>query len=378
MLQLYELALLGSGQMLKAGPLTLRMLFFILSLLLSFSIVIISKKVEKYFISLLLIYTVLLITGIVMAIVNRNEVGLVLEDLKPLIFFYCLLFFAQLINSDGIIADVRNVLRRSAIILAVGYILMLFGLFSGILNYQTLYISMNNTGEFFFRGTSGFFYKGFLYMCVGVFFYIDKFSFKNILVISLLITALILTFTRGFLLSMFIVLFIYLIAFSNRKFVTLIVLLIGSIPLYLYLPTYMEALGDKSTSNNERYIQICDVKNEVDPFSIVIGHGFGGGVASRPVHMEISYLEIFHKQGLLGLAFWFGVMAAILFSYAKASAVGNKQEALPYLLSSLFVFLQSFTNPFINNPIGMSIILISLVVLKRLQTRKLNVINAKN
>jgi O-antigen ligase len=85
------------------------------------------------------------------------------------------------------------------------------------------------------------------------------------------------------------------------------------------------------------------------------------------VHMEISFLEIFHKQGLLGVFFWITIFVCICYSFYKADLNGNRKLALPFLLSTIFIYLQTMTNPYLNNPIGMSVVIISLIVLKRLE-----------
>ena len=57
-------------------------------------------------------------------------------------------------------------------------------------------------------------------------------------------------------------------------------------------------LGDRSQSDAGRIAQIKEVISMTSVLSSFIGNGFGIGIPSRPVHMEISYLEIFHKQGI--------------------------------------------------------------------------------
>lgn len=365
---LYELALMGSGQMLKIGPLTLRMLLFLTTLAISITSIIITRRIEKYVAVIVTLFTVTLLLPLLLAIINNNPIPFVLDDLKPLVFFYTLFFFSLSIKGIKQITLVNTIIKTSAIILATVYLLILVGIYTGLLDFNRTYTLLDSTTEVFFRGTSGFFYKGFLYLCIGVFFYINKFSIKNSLIIILIITAIVLTFTRGLLFTLALVLVIYLLLFYKNKAVSLLVLLAGSVFTYIYFGTYLDALGDKSESDNARYIQISEVKNETDPFSFFIGHGFGRGTYSREGHIEISYLEIFHKQGLLGLSFYFGLLLYLFFLYYIAEQKGNKQLALPFLLSSIFVYLQSFTNPFINNPIGMSVILFSIVILKRLGT----------
>jgi hypothetical protein len=364
---LYELALMGSGQMLKIGPLTLRMFLFLITLVISLSSIIITKRIEKYVAVIATLFTATLLLPLLVAILNNNPVSFILDDLKPLVFFYTLFFFSLSIKNITQIKLTNQIIKTSAIILATVYLLIIVGIYTGLLDFNRTYLLLDSTSEVFFRGTSGFFYKGFLYLCIGVFFCTNDFSIKNILIIILIITAIILTFTRGLLFTLALVLIIYLLLFYKNKVVSLLILLVGSVFAYIFFGIYLDALGDKSESDHARYIQISEVKNEIDPFSFFIGHGFGKGTYSREGHIEISYFEIFHKQGLFGLSFYLGLLLYIFFLYYKAEQNGNKQLALPYLLASIFIYLQSFTNPFINNPIGMSVILISIVILKRLE-----------
>jgi hypothetical protein len=123
-------------------------------------------------------------------------------------------------------------------------------------------------------------------------------------------------------------------------------------------------LGDRSTSDAGRIVQVEEVAERITVLSVLIGHGFGMGIPARPVHMEISYLEIFHKQGIIGLLFW-GVLLFMLIKKYMAAVPSQMGDA--FFFSSVFVFFQSLTNQFINNPIGLSITLLSLVALDHLK-----------
>ena len=93
---------------------------------------------------------------------------------------------------------------------------------------------------------------------------------------------------------------------------------------------------------------------------MIVGNGLGVGVKERPVHMENSYLEIFHKQGILGMLWWGSMCLFLITRYRKARHT-NYKYAQPLLLSACFVAFESLTNPFINNPIGIFVWLIALV-----------------
>jgi len=52
--------------------------------------------------------------------------------------------------------------------------------------------------------------------------------------------------------------------------------------------------------------------------------------------------------------------------FRKAAKFADRRLAYPLFLSAAFVFFESLTNPFINNPIGMSFLAICLAALKKL------------
>jgi O-antigen ligase len=86
--------------------------------------------------------------------------------------------------------------------------------------------------------------------------------------------------------------------------------------------------------------------------------------------MEIVYLEVFHKQGIVGLSFWGLVILLNWLLYRRAVKNNNFQRAAPFLLSVVLVYLQSLTNPYLNNPIGLTMISVSLVCLNLLGNKK--------
>jgi hypothetical protein len=125
-------------------------------------------------------------------------------------------------------------------------------------------------------------------------------------------------------------------------------------------------MGDRSNSDAIRYIQMEQVMSSINPISLIVGHGLGVGTEIRPIHMELSFLEIFHKQGLIGIVFWLCIYIHIFIMFFNIKDKRIKNQAYPFVLSVVFVILQSTTNPFMNNPIGLTMILITIVVLSKL------------
>ena len=91
----------------------------------------------------------------------------------------------------------------------------------------------------------------------------------------------------------------------------------------------------------------------------------GIGVPIRPVHMELTYLEIFFKQGLLGVSFWIFILFYCIYKFKIASKNNiDLQNIIPWLTGVFIVYLQSITNPLLVNSIGMSFVIIAMIILR--------------
>ena len=66
-----------------------------------------------------------------------------------------------------------------------------------------------------------------------------------------------------------------------------------------------------------RLSTIREVEEDITASSLLWGHGLGIGVPSRPQEMEITFLEIFHKEGLIGVSVWTSLLIGIFWHYAS-------------------------------------------------------------
>jgi O-antigen ligase len=85
--------------------------------------------------------------------------------------------------------------------------------------------------------------------------------------------------------------------------------------------------------------------------------------------MEISYLEIFHKQGILGLSIWAWLFASLWKRFyirigRDFKLINYKDETFAFFISAAFMFAISLTNPFINSPMGLGMLAIALICLQ--------------
>ena len=360
---LLELFLGGGGRVFEFGGIPLRMLLFILNIILIGVLYVYKSSIPQYVVILSLAILGILLVYAVLGLINGAALPLILEDVKPLSYFFSVIFFSYYINSMKRVSLIVSLVKKSSLFLALVYVGIQALFYLGKIDFQAFYYYMNthvSPSDFFFRGTQGlFFYKGFLYMVVGLIFWIHdrKKKWRGVAIVTIMI-AMVLTGTRGFILTFA---FLYALFFGipyllklNTKFLILaFVLIIGSIYFFGNIN-----LGDKELSNSIRVQQLVQVIERVNPISFVVGHGFGIGVPIREVHMEIGYLEVFHKQGVLGLSLW-AIFFIILYNkYIKMKNFIYLRKA--FFLSVLFVILLSFTNPFFNNPIGISLFMISL------------------
>ncbi|TWW08760.1 hypothetical protein E3A20_21100, partial [Planctomyces bekefii] len=193
---LLELVLGGAGTLTPvAGAFTLRMLFFLLALFYSLILVLKAHPIRRDSFTLFGAHTFLLTTGVLCGLVNGAPSAAVFLDVKPLVFFYVLVFFELTVKTKADVETVGRLLQRCAMIMATAYLVYVASMRSGLIYWPRFYEYMSDFGEFAFRDDRGFFYKGFLYLCIGVFFSFDKRRILTAGRILLVFTAIFLTST---------------------------------------------------------------------------------------------------------------------------------------------------------------------------------------
>lgn len=386
---LVELTLGGGGRLTAFGLVSLRMILFGIAMIITLINVLKGTKISTWVMQALIIFTVMLFVGVIVGLMHGADKKFMWEDVKPLLYFYLLPFFSFAITDWKDVERVGKIILTSACILAVAYLALLVVLHSGNINFLDIYEFLSPTEEFFFRGEVALFYKGFLFLCIGFLIADLFFEEKKWIWMVILSIAVLLTFTRGFLLSLTLTYLFYFILKNQSPlkigaFVLaglLIVVMAKEVYAQLSMMMYevngaaasnslysQTLLGDRDFSDNERVAQIKAVAKSITPVSAGIGHGFGIGTSVRPVHMEISYLEIFHKQGLVGLGCW----ASLLFSFFKTYQLASDSHArwaILFFMAGVLVFFESLTNQYINNPIGLGMFMISFTCLQTIKQK---------
>jgi len=378
---LLELFLGGAGRLTTFGALTLRMYLFIIGMVLLVFLLFKGAKITRMTTVVTLTFTCLFMIAIERGLFNSGDYSYLFADVKMLLFFFILPLFDVAITHYSDVDKIIKLLKIAAFILAVFYFIFLIILHFEIYSFTTIWLALSKPEyhkEFGFRGEVAMVYKGFIYLCVGFFFFFfEKRSLKSILLATFVFAAVILTLSRAFILLIFLLTITYILykVVFSRKNKTLNITVISLIIIggSLVVPRAIEMLGDKSESDVIRVLQVTQVVDMVNPISFLIGHGFGVGTEIRPGHMEIMYLEIFHKQGLLGIAFWLALLIYIIikyynyYRYCKEKGLEDKLNAKAFLYGTIFIYAQSLFNPFLTNSMGLTFLFITLIVFENLK-----------
>ena len=363
---------MGSGQDLEFfGSFTLRMINFFIGVGISAYLFIRTDDFPKSILAFMIAYIFLTALSFMLVYIFDSDPVYVMVDFKPLTYFLILLFFYYMMTSELMVKRVLDILLLCVKIMTVLYLIYMtltdvLGLFS-MQGYY--YHAVDDSGSFMFRGVgSSLFYKGFVFLPIGA---LGFFRRKQYVWMFLTIVAIYFTYTRGlYILLAFGILAFYLKTHEVNIYkivaLMLVILLLYEVAevleLFSFDYTYLE---NRDESDQVRLITINEVFDRVTWWSFFVGHGFGQGVPERPAHMEISYLDIFHHQGIFGLAFWIALLYAIL-AYGNAVVGKYKEEAAFFMTVTMMIYLQSCFNPYINNSIGMGIVLLSYAICYRL------------
>jgi hypothetical protein len=374
-LMIFEVMIGGAGRLFDFNGITLRMILFVIAIFIQIIVSTRPKyKVNPTIAFYMLIYISLTLLSTILGYFNESKVEFIKENILMSSYFLIFPFFYYLITKKEDVDKVINLFRISSLLMASLYLLFIGLVFFRFLAISEVYQLIDNP-EIAFRGTDfAIFYKGFIFMCCGFFFFLTSKNIKHLyLAILIILPAIFATLTRGFIISIVSTYFIYFL-FKKKSFSILIIMV--TIFVFSFAKNfYEESLGDRTDSDQMRYIQVDQVFNKITFTSFFFGHGFGSGVEIRDNHFEVNYIEIFLKQGLLGLMFWISLFLIIIKKYIKVINNNNNNihYANPFLFSVIFLYIQSASNPFLSNSMGLTILFLSFTCLNVLS--KKNILN---
>jgi hypothetical protein len=367
-----EVILAGGGRLLEIGPVTLRMVLFTLALSASCWLALhhlANTRPMRFGVGLVLLFLAVHLPPSMLGLVRGADVWAVFGDLQPILYWLIAPFFAFVLFALAAIRATATLVWVCSLILACGYLALLAVVALGAIDPLALYEALSATGEFHFREGGLFVYKSFLYLGIGIVFLMALRPKGYAAMSGLVGLALALTLTRGLLLATALAVVLLLVAQRRRGAAAAIVA--GALGLawmvWVYAPEMIEGLqGQREVSNVVRQDDMRFLADRTTAGSLFTGHGFGTELNER-LNIEITYMWIFWKGGLPALLFWLLPLVVCWRAY-RAIPRGSDHYALgaAFFFSVVLIYVQTGTNPYLNNPIGLSFVLIAMFALRRL------------
>lgn len=366
----FDFSLGGGGQIFSYDGLSARYFIVGMATIIGLWDFLCNKKLNIRYIYSILFVLIFIIIGIIMGLINNYPLPLIFEVSSKYFLWVILPYLIFNINKENL-KNINNIFIYSGLTLACAYNLLQILYFSNILNPALFFDKFNQSSEIFFRGQIYFFYKGFIYFVVSGYLIINaKKRFIDIQIL-LITTAVALISVRGFLVF-YIVILICLLYISGYRYKSFFYIAIGFIAVivsFYYIPNSIEGFSQIRDSSDEyRFNDIKIIIENTDFIKLIFGNGFGSEVNGR-IYTENSYIDIFTKTGVFGLFCYLSAIFIIIFFKFPDNFKTNK-NIFSYYAIILFLLFESLSNPFINNSIGIFLIMYFSVCLNIIRSQK--------
>ena len=227
---------------------------------------------------------------------------------------------------------------------------------------------LRDSGEITSRGQGLLFYKGFLYLGVAIMFLVSMRGRYWIPAVVVITGALVLTLTRGFILSTSIAVLMLLVVQRRKWAVSLALVGIAgaAFMVWNYLPSLNEGISEsRDVSNLQRLDDMAYIERHASLTTLLTGEGFGSLINERQ-NIENTYLWALWKLGIPGLIFWLVPLVLCSYFFIRIPRRGANRLACAYYFGTVLIYIQTSTNPYLNNPIGLSFVMIALSALQTL------------
>jgi hypothetical protein len=370
-ISLVELFMGGGGRLIAAGPVSLRMVLFALCLCATLVAFLFPRRRSEGVLlamGLILVYLIIHVGALLVGAIYSGDTSKMFIEFQQSLYWLAAPFFALMVQSEEDVRKGARLVLYCGTALALIYICILIGLLTGIIHLVLLRNLLGETGEFQFRSGEFFIYKGFLYLGIAIVFLVAlrvRFWIPLLLLVS---AALILTFTRGFLVSTSVA--VLLMLFAQRRWraavPALILVATGVFVVWIYLPSTDDTVGGHyETSSNQRLEDMGYIASNISPKTFLVGEGYASLINNRYA-IENTFLWALWKLGTVGVLFWLLPIALCLHYYLKIPNRESNEIASAFLFGVVLVYVQTGTNPFLNNPIGLSYTLLAMFSLRLL------------
>jgi hypothetical protein len=373
-ISLLELFIGGGGRLTAVGPVSLRMVLFAACLCATLVAILFPRRHSdgvQFAMLLVLMYLLVHVAGIVVGSINGAPLSQMITEFQQSLYWLAGPFFALMLQSERDVQRAARLVRIAGITLACAYIGILIGLLTGVIHLGSVRAIVGPSGEIRFKSGEFFIYKGFLYLGVSIVFFVAMRPKYWAALVTLIGLALAFTFTRGLLISTAVAVLLML-CFQGRWRAAIPVLFLAASAaflLWIYLPsTDTKVSGNYEASTGQRLEDMTFMAEHATPSTLLVGEGFGSFINNR-LGIENTFLFVLWKLGVLGLLFWLLPLFLCAYYYSKILHRRSNPVANAYLFGTILVYVQTTANPFLNNPIGLSFVMLALFSLRTLSRR---------
>lgn len=369
---IWELVVGGGGRVLAVGPASLRMLLFLIAVVMWITLAIRAPQRtsnERLALHLLMLFFFSHVPGTLQGVFDGVKLSNILGEIQPLLYWFMAPFLALCLSRIENVDRAARIIMRGGVISAVISLVVLGGMAAGVIPFSAFYAWATATQEVFFRGVMLFFYKGFFYVTVAVIFLVALRP-RHWAVWAVILTLTIgLSLTRGLLLGLVLGLLVVLVAQRRWRVLgvgiglslVLGVVLSGAVSL-----TSVTEMGNRASSVSQRVDDTLFIVKEMKPVTILFGEGMGSLINMRR-NIENTYMWALWRLGVTGLIFWLLPLGLSVWYFLRVPFASPRYDlAAAFMGGVVMLHMVTATNPFLNNSIGLSYMMIALFGLRTL------------
>ncbi len=349
-----------------SGELLIKYISFFISI---WSLTKVSHKislVERIFIVVLIFFFLL---AIFITLINRGDLLISISNSYFLLTSIFYIFLVKQVDKVKILQFVMNILFFCSLMIISGNIFSVLYPIESVINFLKIFAMSYDEYEGIRENTINlmpriYFHFTLFLPAALAFFLLNKKYLKSLF----LIIAVILSVSRGAIISSLFVIFISIVSFDGLKNIIIKIIAYSFITFSMIftIDTFVPGLFDHISELNNLSNRTIEVRNHQintvldlmfdDIFNFLFGMGSGTPYYST-IHqqyiynIEIAPLEIFRRHGLIFLIFSFGFIFTKIFENIKS----NKVNAV-ILVSLLFA---TITNPILTSPLFILIFFLS-------------------
>ena len=372
---IFDMILGGSGNLIKIGPLSGRMILLGIVLVYEFIISYKKKIVIDWATLTFLIY---LIINYMLSLINNNT-GFEFTVFRGYATLITAPFFIYAFSHDKkLYIKIKEIICFFSVILALlSIILWLYCLINGVGAYKIIeihFLRKYNLGYLSYIGNiPRIYFKCSVFESISLLFIFadilsNKKNKKNIIIFLILTTALIMTFTVGLLVFTMISIGMVFWVINKEKGIVKI-LFIGFVGIFIcgiiyYRFGISEIFNQRFSGDytfSYKFIQFRELVKEWIKRPILgmgVGHtltiDYGYKIKVNEYNFEVMWMQLLMDTGIVGMGLYLSILYKMLMRFKLFWIYNKNCILLVYGVGVIFLCLLSFTNPYMNNTIGLT------------------------